>query len=64
MPLGTEVSLSPGHIVLDGQPAPPQKEAHQPPNTVWGLRMQAGSVCNVGVLWPNVGWIKMPLGAR
>jgi len=23
MPLGTEVDLSPGHIVLDGDPAPP-----------------------------------------
>ena len=19
-------------------------------------------VCNIGVLWPDVGWIKMPLG--
>jgi len=25
MPLGREVGLSPGHIVLDGDPAPPQK---------------------------------------
>jgi len=24
MPLGTEVGLGPGHIVLDGDPAPPQ----------------------------------------
>jgi len=24
MPLGTELSLGPGHIVLDGDPAPPQ----------------------------------------
>jgi len=24
-PLGTEVDLDPGHIVLDGDPAPPQK---------------------------------------
>ena len=23
MPLGTEISLGPGHIVLDGDPAPP-----------------------------------------
>jgi len=22
------------------------------------------SVCNIGVLWPNVGWIKMPLGTE
>jgi len=25
MPLGTEVGLGPGHIVLDGNPAPPKK---------------------------------------
>jgi len=30
MPLGVEVGLSPGHIVLDGDPAPPKKGA-QPP---------------------------------
>jgi len=28
MPLGTEVGLGPGDIVLDGDPAPPQKGAH------------------------------------
>jgi len=33
MPLGTEVNLGPGHIVLDGIPAPcsPAKGAQQPP---------------------------------
>jgi len=31
MPFGTEVSLSPAHIVLDGDPAPSPKGA-QPPN--------------------------------
>jgi len=30
-PLGTEVDLGPGHIVLDGDPAPPAKVAQQPP---------------------------------
>jgi len=30
-PLGTEVVLGAGHIVLDGDPAPPQKGAQQPP---------------------------------
>ena len=29
MSLGTEVDLSPGHIVLDGDPAPPRKGAQQ-----------------------------------
>jgi len=33
MPLGTEVNLSPGHIVLDGDLAPPPaKGAQQPPS--------------------------------
>ena len=33
IPLGTEVDLSPGHIVLDGGPAPPPaKGAQQPPS--------------------------------
>ena len=31
MPLGTEVNLSPGHTVLDGDPAP-SKGAQQPPS--------------------------------
>jgi len=31
MPLGTEVALGPGDIVLDGNPAPPRKGAQQPP---------------------------------
>ena len=30
-PLGTEVDLSPGHIVLDGDPAPPSEGTQQPP---------------------------------
>jgi len=37
MPLGTEVGLGPGHIVLDGNPAP--SEGAQPPNFL--------------LLWPN-----------
>ena len=31
MPPGTEIGLSPGHIVLNGDPAPPRKGAQQPP---------------------------------
>jgi len=31
MPLGTEVGLEPGDVVLDGEPAPPWKGAQQPP---------------------------------
>jgi len=31
MKLGTEVGLGPGHIVLDGDPAPPEKDTAAPP---------------------------------
>jgi len=31
MALGKEVGLGPGHIVLDGDPAPPANGAQQPP---------------------------------
>jgi len=30
MPLGMEVDLGPGHIVLDGDPAPPRKGHSSP----------------------------------
>ena len=43
MSLGTEVGLGPGDIVLDGDPAHPQKGAHSP----------FFSPC---LLWPN-GWM-------
>jgi len=39
-----EVGLSPGHIVLDGYPAPPAK-GHSPP-----------PICGLCLLWPN-GWM-------
>jgi len=32
MQLGTEVGLGPGHIVLDGDPAPPQRDTARLPN--------------------------------
>ena len=31
MPLGTEVGLGPGHIVLDGDPAPFARKEHAAP---------------------------------
>jgi len=43
MKLGMEVGLSPGHIVLDGDPAPPQKGAQSP-------------IFGPCPLWPN-GWM-------
>jgi len=42
--LGVLVGLSLGHIVLDGDPAPPPKKGHSPPNS----RPMS--------LWPN-GWM-------
>jgi len=53
MPLGTEVGLGPGHIVLDGVPAhiaSPQKGEHSP-------KCLAHVYCG-----KTVGWIKMPFG--
>ena len=32
MPLGTEVGLGPGHILLDGDPAPPPQKGDGAPN--------------------------------
>jgi len=43
MKLGVEIGLVPGHIVLDGDPAPPPKGA-QPP------------IFGPCLLWPN-GWL-------
>jgi len=52
MSLGTEVDLGPGHVALDGDPAPPpnKKDGAQHPQ-----------------FWPmycgqTAAWIKMPLG--
>ena len=44
MPLGMKVGLGPGHIVLDGHPAPPPKKGAQSPIFLPCL------------LWPN-GWV-------
>jgi len=44
MALGMEVSLSPRHIVLDGDPAPPPLKGHSPP------------IFGPCPLWPN-GWM-------
>ena len=44
MKLGTQVGLGLGHIVLDGDPAPPLPKGHSPP--IFGPYL----------LWPN-GWM-------
>jgi len=51
MKLGTQVGLSPGHIVLDGDPAPPPKIKGHSPQFLAHVR--GGQ---------TAGWIKMPLG--
>jgi len=44
MKLGVEVGLDPGHIVLDGDPAPPAKTGTAPP------------IFGPFLFWPN-GWM-------
>jgi len=66
MTLGVQVGLGPGHIVLDGDSAPPpRKGAQQPPLSKF---TSAGLACvhvihGPCLLGPNAaGWIKMPFG--
>jgi len=51
MPLGTKVGLDPGHIVLDGDPAPPRKRAQLPPlfGPLW-----SGTVAHLSNCWALV----------
>jgi len=49
MPLATEVGLGPGHIVLDGDPAPPQKGAQQPPLS----QLTDAGFRGPCLVWPN-----------
>jgi len=51
MPLGMEVGLSPVHIVLDGDPAPPPEK--------WGRGSHISAHFHCG---QTAGCIKMPLG--
>jgi len=51
MKLGMEVGIDPGHIVLDGDPASPQKR-HSPQ---FLAHVHCGQMA---------GWIKMPLGTE
>ena len=54
MALGMEIGLSPGDFVLDGEPAPSQKERHSAP-TQFSAHVYCGQ---------TGGWIKMPLGTE
>jgi len=52
MKLGMQVSFGPGHIVLDGNPAPPPPKGHSPP-------FSAHICCD-----QMAGWINMSLGTE
>ena len=52
MPLGMEVGLSLGDIVLDEDPAPPSLKGHSP-------QFSANVRCG-----QTAGWITMPLGTE
>jgi len=53
MALGVEVGLGPGDIVLDWDPAPPEKDGTAP------AQFSAHVYCG-----QTAGWMKMPLGTE
>ena len=53
MPLGTEIGLGPGDIVLDEDPAAPTKKGGHSPIPQFSVHVYCGQ---------TAGWIKMPLG--
>ena len=52
MKLGMRIALGPGHIVLDGDPAPPPPKDHSPQ---FSTHVCCGQMA---------GWIKMPVGVQ
>ena len=54
MPLGTEIGLGLGHIVLDGDPAPLSQKGARAPS-----QFSVHFYCS-----RTAGWIKMPLGTE
>jgi len=55
MALGTEVGLGPGHIVLDGDPAPLPKKGGAEPPPQFSAHFYCGQMA---------GWIKIQLGTE
>jgi len=53
MPLGTEVNIGPGNVVLDGVAAPPPKRGTAPPQFL--IHVYCGQM---------TGWMKPPLGTK
>jgi len=55
MKLGTQVGLSPGHIVLHGDPGPPPSKPQRGTAPQFAAHICCGQMA---------GWIKMPLGRK
>jgi len=55
MPLNTEVGLSPGDTVLDGDPAPPNKGHSNPPPTFWPMSVVAKPLDGSGYHFVGLG---------
>jgi len=56
--LGVQVGLGPGHIVLDGDPAPPPPKGHSPPNfrpISVAAKWLHGSRCHL--VWSYIGLV-------
>ena len=53
MKLSVQVGLGPGHIVLDGDPAPPSAKWHSPPPIFGPYHVYCGQ---------TAGWMKLVLG--
>jgi len=55
MPLGIEAGFGPGHIMLDGDPAPSPTEGYSPTFRPMLIVVKASQTAE---------WIKMPLGTK
>jgi len=55
MKLGMQVGLGPGHIVLDGDPAPPLPQGHSATAPQFSPHLRCGQMA---------AWTKMPLGVE
>jgi len=60
MPLGTEVGLGPGHIVLEGNPASPMERAQQPtpsfrPISIVAKRSPISANAELSLDWVHIG---------
>jgi len=67
MKLGLQVGLGPGHIVFDGDPAPPLKGAQQPPTfKIYGHRQRPSSIKSAAhaCCGQTTGWMKMLCGTE